>query len=72
MAFFVGGLVDLSKTAPTHQMLKPAAQPVPPYDTDPVSGIARVLFVAFVVVPALIRCLKWFQTDFLDWMVVHL
>lgn len=69
MTFFVGAAVGPGKTAPTHQMLKPAAQPVPPYNTDPVSGMRTVLCVIFVLVPTVLHCLNLFQTKFLDWVV---
>ena len=68
MAFFIGGSVGRSKTAPAHQMLKAAAHPVPSYDVDPVSGMLNVLCVIVGVAPIIriiLRCIQFFW-DFLD------
>ena len=68
VAFGVGGAVGLSKTAPKHQMLKPAAQPVPPYNTDLVFGMRNVLCTICVFVTIVPRCFVLYD-KYLDWLV---
>lgn len=68
VAFFVGTAVGFSKTAPRHQMLKTAAEPVPLYNTDLVSGMRNVLCTICVSVPIVLRCLALFD-KFLDYLV---
>ena len=68
MAFFLGAVVGLGKTAPGHQMHKPAAPPVPPYNTDPVSGMRDVLCVIAALAPMVLSCLHLFD-KFLDYLV---
>ena len=52
VAFFLGGAVGFSRTAPRHQMLKPAAEPVPPCHplcvAVPIGLAVLVLFHKFV------------------------
>ena len=59
VAFFLGGVVGYSTTAPRHQMPKPAAEPVPP--CHPLCVFVPTVLAFRVLFP-----------KFLDYMVMDL